>query len=115
MTSQVEEAVNDLKVKMIEASSKVQIVDKVTHKCKNERLASKLFNDLRSKKLLQDYAGKIDDLFEHRMEEIFRGQLQNKVVSEITKEGISHSFKVIRYEGEHYYILTEFILVDENS
>ena len=72
MTEQVENAVNDLKVKMIEAGSKTQYVDKPKHDCKKEKLAYKLFTDQRSSRLLSDYSGRVEELFETKMEEVLK-------------------------------------------
>jgi hypothetical protein len=115
MTEQVENAVNDLKVKMIEAASKTQYVDKPKHDCKKERLAYKLFTDQRSSRLLSDYSGRVEELFETKMEEVLKSQIQNKQKSVIDKQGDAYSMKVVRWEDQHFYILTEFIYSNEEQ
>ena len=75
MTDQVENAVNDLKLKMIEAAKKVKMEDKPKHECKKEKLGHKLYTDQRSIRLLSDYSGSVEELFETKMEEYLKTQI----------------------------------------
>ena len=67
---QVEDAINDLKVKMVEASAKVWIEDKKkAAKCKIE---SNYFTDQRNAKLFEEYAGRVDLLMDLKMQEVLK-------------------------------------------